>query len=436
MHRRFALLSSLALLTAAGPAGAFTTATTDDGADLRWDTEDPVPFRFHFRGSDDLQMLELERLTRTAFSTWALVPEADVDIEEGRIYTGPAAHHDGPSEVDGQSAIFFVEGLWPFGSEVIALTSVSFASDGQILDADIAFNGADHTFTTVDAGGVKDYLSIATHEVGHFLGLAHPEPDVPSATMTAQYEDGDIFLRDLDPDDAAGIAFLYPCASVPCVGTVGWAKRRNGCALGAESPTGWAMLIGLGLAGVLVVRRRRDLAPRAAGLVVLVLLVVPRPAASTFVEELQVADLAAGADRVVLAEVVEVEARFDGIVRRTATLQVLEDWAGKGSARVQVELLGGELDSPVDVQTADGRTLPLKGTRVFGEADVVAGETVVAVLDGARVRGLAQGLFHVEDDGRVWRDLSGLVLARTDRGLPIPVTAPDTLEGLQAALVE
>ena len=193
------------LLSLPGVAGAYSVADTNGdgtGEELRWDTSDPVPFRFHFRGSDELGVFTLPELTRRSFQTWADVGIARFSFEEGRIYTGPPTHHAGPSEVDGQSVLFFVEASWPHGSEVIALTSVSFAADGEILDADIAFNGADHTFTTTDTGGVKDYVSIATHEIGHFIGLNHSLDG--EATMFAEYEDGQTFLRDLNPDDEAG----------------------------------------------------------------------------------------------------------------------------------------------------------------------------------------------------------------------------------------
>ncbi len=441
MHRRIALVALLlvALGTVPSTADAYTTAKTTDGIDLRWDNTEPVPFRLHFRGTDDLDTLGLQALIRTSFATWAASGTANVTFEEGRVYTGAAAHHAGPAEVDGQSALFFVEGLWPFATEVIALTSVSFEADGEILDADIAFNGADHTFTTAATGGQKDFLSICTHEVGHFIGLDHPDPDVPTATMTAQYEDGDTFLRDLDPDDEEGLAFLYPCGSPPCLGAVDWTPRSKGCSTGAEPSSPRAALLLLGV-GVLLAggrrRRRRGPGPGLATALGMAMLVLPGTAESTLVTELSIADLAADGERVVLADVSSVQTRFDGIVKRTVQLDVLEDWAGSGSASVSLELLGGELDEPVDVVGPDGEVLPkqLKGTIVFGVPQVDVGERIVVVLDEHGVRGLAQGLFHVGPDDSVWRDLSGLALARVGGRAPLPVSAPSDLRSLKVAL--
>ena len=152
--------------------------------------------------------------------------------------------------------------------------------------------------------------------------------------------------------------------------------------------------------------------------------------------ELSIADLAAGGERVVLADVAAVQTRFDGIVKRTVQLDVVEDWAGSGSPSVSLELLGGELDEPVDVVGPDGEFLRkrLKGTIVFGVPQVDVGERVVVVLDEHGVRGLAQGLFHVGPDDSVWRDLSGLALARVGGEQPLPVSAPADLQALKAAL--
>ncbi len=433
MHPRFAftLLIMASLGVPGSAAQAYSIATTTDGIDLRWDNAEVIQYRIHAAGSDDLDSGTLQQLTRAAFGTWNDVPTADITFQEGPNFNGPAEHHAGPEDVDFESAVFFVEADWPYATEVIALTSVSFASDGEILDADIAFNGQDHTFTTVDQGGEKDFLSICTHEAGHFAGLDHPDPNVPEATMTAEYEDGDTFLRDLDPDDEAGLTFLYPlpepegCPQAACDGA------------GGSRPA--AALVAFGL-GLLLVggrsRRRRGPGPALASCLALGLLVSPGSAQSTLVTELSIADLAAGADRVVLADVVSVQSHLQGIVRRTVLLDVVQDWAGGGSAQLSLELLGGELDEAVQLVHADGRPRgkPLKGTRVFGVPEVDPGERIVVVLSGGQVRGLAQGLFHVGPDGSVWRDLTGLALARTSAGPPLPVTAPGDLVSLKAAL--
>jgi len=415
----------LPLLLAPAAASGFTISDTvgdGTGEPLKWDTAEPVPFRFHYAGADELARLTMVDLMRQGFQTWADVPGAALSFEEGRIFVGPAAHHEGTDQVDGRSVIFFVESAWPHGGEVIALTSVSFAADGEILDSDLAFNSADHVFTTVDAGGAKDFLSIATHEAGHFVGLGHSaEAD---ATMFAEYEDGDIFLRDLSPDDAAGLSALYPCRAEPCLGVVVW-EDGKACDAGGAAPTVLALL----LVGVALRRRRTGGALAVLGLAAVITL--PGVADGTFVERLPVSVLGTEADAVVRARVVDTEAFYDGIVRTRVTLEVRETWAGESGGSVEIVVPGGLLDEPVEVIGPDGPLeKKLAGTRVFGAPRLVAGDEIVAFVDGSGIRGLSQGVFFVDGE-QISRELSGLSFARVDGVPPLMTVAPGTVGELR-----
>jgi len=63
-----------------------------------------------------------------------------------------------------------------------------------ISDQDIASDG-------------YDFLSIVTHETGHFLGMAHSEHE--DAAMYARYSQGSTAMRQLKADDIAGICSIY-----------------------------------------------------------------------------------------------------------------------------------------------------------------------------------------------------------------------------------
>lgn len=101
---------------------------------------------------------------------------------------------------------------WPYDDTgaTLALTTVTYnRRTGEIYDADVEVNSHDNEITLGDGRIAFDFLSIATHEAGHFLGLSH-NPRDPDATMTPGYFQGTVALRTLESDDVAGICASYP----------------------------------------------------------------------------------------------------------------------------------------------------------------------------------------------------------------------------------
>ena len=116
------------------------------------------------------------------------------------------------AEERNQNAVIFRDDSWPHeeASRTLALTTVNFNKDtGEIYDADMEINTANHRMSIGDdvPSDGYDFLSIMTHETGHFLGLAHSGD--PLATMFARYEPGNTKMRNLTTDDIAGICAVY-----------------------------------------------------------------------------------------------------------------------------------------------------------------------------------------------------------------------------------
>jgi hypothetical protein len=120
-----------------------------------------------------------------------------------------------------------------------------------IVDTDIEFNPSDQ-FTTAQPtpSGAFDIQTIATHEIGHMLGLDHS--GLGDAVMYPYGDTGVSGSATLSVDDAAGIAFLYPAASFAQItGTLAGKITLQGSGIFAahvvaiDANTGDAVLDGL-----------------------------------------------------------------------------------------------------------------------------------------------------------------------------------------------
>lgn len=247
---------------------------TDCGKPIFWPSP-CVSFSVQTDGGPNITRQQTESLAATAFSQWE---NADCgDGKHPRIGVenlGPVTCNAIEYNADGanNNAIIFRSNGWPYAAtNAIALTTVTFnVESGEIRDADIELNATDLTFSTTDTDVAVDLQSILTHEAGHFLGLAHsPEPD---ATMRPDYPQKSTILRDLAPDDVAGICALYPPGSIidecdptprgglgdECNSPV--VTQDTGCcsvAVGTENPLAPAAL-GAAALGLVLARLRRS----------------------------------------------------------------------------------------------------------------------------------------------------------------------------------
>ena len=92
----------------------------------------------------------------------------------------------------------------------LATTMQRVHDDGRIADADVIFNNARYRWGVYD-GPLRsesiDFRRVALHELGHVLGLGHP--DEHGQTVTAVMNQHYTNLFRLQPDDMAGIQAIY-----------------------------------------------------------------------------------------------------------------------------------------------------------------------------------------------------------------------------------
>ena len=221
-------LALLALLLPA-PARAFCrTITTplpadydpDDGCYQPPSSADYIPlwwsnacvgYSVQQDASKDVTWATADLTAQSAFSKWSAAscgsgtPSIQTQ-DEGPVACDQVQYSEiGPN----QHTIIFRDANWPHSDQynTLALTTVTFDTDtGEILDADMEINTAQHTIvtTTPVPAGAYDLQSIITHEAGHFLGLAHTP--TTSAVMYWRYQPGSTTLT---ADDVGGICAIY-----------------------------------------------------------------------------------------------------------------------------------------------------------------------------------------------------------------------------------
>ncbi|MGH9357646.1 MAG: matrixin family metalloprotease, partial [Terriglobia bacterium] len=120
-----------------------------------------------------------------------------------------------------------------------------------IVDADIQFNPSD-TFSTASATPANDFdlQTIATHEIGHLLGMDHS--GLANAIMFAFGDEGTVPTRNLSEDDILAVGSVYPSASFQsAVGKLSGTVTLNGSGIFAahvvvtDANTGLAVTDGL-----------------------------------------------------------------------------------------------------------------------------------------------------------------------------------------------
>ncbi len=282
MARRSACVASAltaAVLAASADARAYCRTTTQPvpanydpivsgcitgGTPLAWPSM-PVTFELNQAASTQVSLADATPVFVAAFQSWAQAacPTEDGGAEEPALsfemlsptttpFVPCEAGDEACEQVEGNGPhqIVFRDDDWPYqdSENTIALTTVSFGVEsGDIRAANMEINSFQHVISLdhPPPTGAISLAAIATHEAGHFVGLAHSQKE--SAVMYAYYDPG---MTNLTTDDVDAICDVYP---------PGTSSPKSGCSCGvAGSPGGAAALgiAGLGLAAIALRRRR------------------------------------------------------------------------------------------------------------------------------------------------------------------------------------
>jgi hypothetical protein len=189
---------------------------------IKWPTSNVTWVLDATQGSNVTGARSLSTVMQASFDAWDAVSTANVAFARGAdaVSSINAGDNINVVKVNLSPAAYVTAAGSALG---LTLTNYSLVT-GAILDADIIFDPTiSYSTDTVTPGTHYDLQSVATHEIGHMLGLDHST--VLSATMFPRVSAGVSLPRALSSDDIAGVSSIYPTASFLTRGSISGTVR-------------------------------------------------------------------------------------------------------------------------------------------------------------------------------------------------------------------
>lgn len=187
-------------LASATPVAAYTQNMDGGGDPVHW-TNSTIKWYLHPSGSDDVSFSQLKSAVSAAFQSYKSLSCFNKSFSYG-----------GEKNFNPEDGIYikFKESNWdPSVGDAAAYAQNWTTYGGKVNYTVMVFNGVDIEWTTTEADDFfspkSDIQGVATHELGHSLGLDHSR--VYEATMF--FSGGSASLRSLEQDDKNGICFIY-----------------------------------------------------------------------------------------------------------------------------------------------------------------------------------------------------------------------------------
>lgn len=211
----------------ASPAGAHVPIRIG-GVPVRWAQPGHVSVVVAAAGPDELAPDEHLAPLRLAIDAWN-----DVDGTSAHLWEDAAPASRARTDVqatDLHLVMFDAANAtgWFVDPSFVAVTPILVDGAGRILDADVIFNARDWSFATDGSPARFDVQAVATHELGHLLGLDHT-PWI-EASLYPFVSSGDVAARSLSADERNGLRALYPAPGGGHGAVAGSVRRTVGSA--------------------------------------------------------------------------------------------------------------------------------------------------------------------------------------------------------------
>ncbi len=238
MKARLLCLAAMLLLSA--PAHAYEILkASGTNVPLNW-TSWPMKFKIHGAAGPGVSSSQIKGAIRAAYKTWGSVSCAYISFSDLGSVNQPSYNSN-----DHVNTHIFVSSWNPsWNGNALAFTHTMYdPKSGKILDADILYNPS-RTWSISGSYSAIDVQAVATHEIGHEMGLGHSK--FSDATMYYATGNGNTQQRSLHSDDISAICYLYGNGKAKppeCTSSAHCAPnescKNNKCVLGSTVKKGY-----------------------------------------------------------------------------------------------------------------------------------------------------------------------------------------------------
>ncbi|HEX9722021.1 MAG TPA: matrixin family metalloprotease [Candidatus Paceibacterota bacterium] len=173
--------------------------------DAKWKTIEPWIVN---PGTEDLGNAFVVSTLANSIASWEAAANADI---LGFGSSTAAVLEADMNSPDGVNEVYFAD-IAEDGVIGVTITWGIFSGPPfarELVEWDMVYDDQDFDWSETGEAGKMDFQNIAMHELGHAMGMGHPDISCTLETMHRYASEGEIIKRDLHEGDIAGIGNLY-----------------------------------------------------------------------------------------------------------------------------------------------------------------------------------------------------------------------------------